>query len=296
MSGAPVAGPRNLVITGGTSGIGRGVALHALRRGDSVLAIGSTEGKGRALLDEAGAIGAADRLRFLRADLRSLAENERVLREIRDHFPVVDALVMGAQRYRSRWRETPDGVEENFAITYLSRFVLAYGVSDVMSGSDRPVVVNLCGTGTPVGRLHWDDLQSRSRRSGWRALLQAGRATDLLGVGFALRRSATATRFVLYNPGGVRTGVQKGLEQPWGALALATVVLFGKPFHEGLNPLLDLLEHPPEAKLTAFRAAEPVDMASPRFARFYRLADAARLDRATVDLLHELGWGGLAPS
>ncbi|MFD5829641.1 SDR family NAD(P)-dependent oxidoreductase [Lentzea sp. NPDC060358] len=284
------------VVTGGTDGVGRAVVLHALGRGHSVLAVGSTEDKGRALLDAAAVAGAADRLRFLRADLRSLAENDRVLHEVAAHFPVVDTLVLGAQRYRTRWRETVDGVEENFALTYLSRFVLAHGLAGPMAGSARPLVVNLCGTGTPVGRMHWDDLQLRASRSGWKALMQAGRATDLLGVEFARRAPRGAARFVLFNPDGIRTGVQKGLEWPWGPLAHAMTTLFGKSMEAGLPPLLDLLDSPPEAALSAFRGSRPVDMSARSLARSYSAEDAARLHEATVALLDGLGRRGLAPA
>ena len=40
---------RTVVITGGTDGLGKGLALHYLRQGARVLAVGSTPAKGGAL-------------------------------------------------------------------------------------------------------------------------------------------------------------------------------------------------------------------------------------------------------
>ena len=63
---------RTYVITGGTDGMGKGLGLHFLRRGDQVIAVASSATKGGAFLREAAAIGAGERAVFLRADLSTL--------------------------------------------------------------------------------------------------------------------------------------------------------------------------------------------------------------------------------
>ena len=69
--------PKTVIISGGTTGMGRALALERLARGDHVTGIGSNEARGRALLGQA----ADPNLRFLRADLSSIAEVERVIDE-----------------------------------------------------------------------------------------------------------------------------------------------------------------------------------------------------------------------
>lgn len=98
---------RTYVITGGTDGIGRGLAMHLLGRGDRVIAVASGEARGRALLEEAARIDAADRAVFVRADLSTLPGMREVIRRVTQVTDAVDGLVFGAQRFRPQREETP---------------------------------------------------------------------------------------------------------------------------------------------------------------------------------------------
>lgn len=281
---------RNVLVTGGTDGVGRAVALDSLRKGHSVVVVGSTPFKGADFLAQARDIGTGQS-DFVQADLRLLSDNARVLDEVRARFDRLDRLVLCAARYRTSRVLTPEGVEENFALSYLSRFVLAHGLRDLFTES--ALVVNVCGTGTPIGSINWDDLRFDRKPSGFRALMQASRASDLLGVEFA--RRSNGVPFVLYNPDFVRTNLQRELDQPWRSVAAVLVKVLGKPLDTGVRPLLDLLDTPPAAALTAFRARKPIDMTSRKFARSYDAADARRLHTTTTKLLAELGRADLAP-
>ncbi|MCK2218025.1 hypothetical protein MF672_030160 [Actinomadura sp. ATCC 31491] len=48
---------RTYVVAGGTTGMGRALALHHLRAGDRVTVVGSDPGRGRDLLAEAARLG-----------------------------------------------------------------------------------------------------------------------------------------------------------------------------------------------------------------------------------------------
>lgn len=287
----------NIFVTGGTDGIGRAVALDALHRGHQVVVVGSTDAKGEAFLAAAGAAGAADRAVFLRADLRLVSENSRILDAVRARFDRVDRLVLCAQRYHTRLGHTDEGLEQNFALSYLSRFVLSYGLLAQLKRAERPLVLNVCGTGTPAGRVHWDDPQfTSSRRGGFRALLQAARATDLLGVAFARRPDTVGVPIVLHNPDVVRTNLQRELSQPWRLLALTTLALRGVSVEVGVVPLLEVLADPPSDRISAYRGRDRVDMAAPRYATGYDPADAVRLHELTARLLTGLGRADLLPA
>jgi NAD(P)-dependent dehydrogenase (short-subunit alcohol dehydrogenase family) len=276
---------RSFLVTGGTDGIGGGVALDALGKGHRVIAVGGTAEKGDRFLAAAEAAGAADRAEFVRADLRLVSDNQRVLDLVADRFERLDRLVLCAQRYRTRLTRTAEGVEENFAISYLSRYMLSMGLVRMLGRAPEPAVFNVCGTGTTAGRMNWDDLQFENGGRGFKALMQSARASDLLGVAFADDDRTHGIPFVLFNPDGVRTNLQRELGQPFRLLATVTLALHGKPLAEGIRPLVALIEDPPGERLTAFRADRPVDMRSPKFKDYYRAVDAARLREATERLL-----------
>ena len=125
----------NYLITGGTDGIGRAVALDALAARHRVVVVG-TAAKGEAFLRAAG--DAADRAAFFRADLRLISENRRVLAEARERFDRLDRLVLCAQRYRTPLIRTAEGLEENFALSCLSRHVLGTGLAPLLELLERP--------------------------------------------------------------------------------------------------------------------------------------------------------------
>ncbi|MEU4658993.1 SDR family NAD(P)-dependent oxidoreductase [Streptomyces sp. NPDC023723] len=149
---------KTVVITGGTDGIGRGLARVHLERGDQVVVVGTDKAKA-----EPGAW-------FIRADL------ER--------------------------RETADGLESNFALTYLSRFLLSHGLAGLLGRAADPVVLNFGGAGR-FGPPRWDDLQQRTRYHGLTAMIQAGILNAALAVDFVGRHPAI--RYVNTFPGTVAT-------------------------------------------------------------------------------------------
>jgi hypothetical protein len=191
--------PRVIVVSGGTDGMGRALALGRAERGDLVVAIGSSPVKGRRLLDDAERIGAADRMHFVQADLSSVAATRRVIGEIAACHDVVDALCLFANRPSPQRVVTREGLERTFALYYLSRYVLGEALAPLLRRSRGPVIVNVAGAGMTKGAIHWDDLQLERAYGAITAQLQAGRANDLLGVAYAAQPGNPA-RYVLLPP------------------------------------------------------------------------------------------------
>lgn len=267
---------KTVVISGGTDGMGRATALARLAKGDRVIVIGSSEAKGQALLDEAG----SPDLVFLRADLSSIAENERIVAHLTGSCQAVDALVLFANRIHRKRRVTAEGLESTFALYYLSRHLLGQGLRPLLDASPAPVVVNVAGVGKTAGRILWDDPQQAERYSGVRAQLQAGRANDLLGVAAADGTGGRA-RYVLYHPGFTRSGTGS-IRNPVlrGTLRLLGR-LFARPVADSVRPVVRWIDHPPQAPLTAVDRDRDV----PLSLRTLDPQDAARLSAYTRTLL-----------
>lgn len=163
---------KTVVITGGTDGIGKALAALRLQRGDTVVVIGRSAEKGQAFLGAARELGAGERAFFVRADLSLTAESSRAVAEITARFPVVDTLVLCARHYRTERVETAEGFEENFALFYLSRYLLGHGLAASLEKADNPVVVNVAGPGASLSVVNWDDLELRRGYHGGTALGQ----------------------------------------------------------------------------------------------------------------------------
>nr|BFE78862.1 hypothetical protein GCM10020093_014630 [Planobispora longispora] len=242
---------RTIVITGGTDGIGRGLALRRLAEGERVVVLGSDPAKGARLLQEAVRLGAGERAGFVQADLGSVARSRAVAAELAAAHPAVDALVLGAYRYNPARVRTAEGFEQTFALYVLSRHLLAEGLRGSLErAAGTPVILSLCGVGgIKAGTIRWDDLQrEREPYRAGRVTMQGARANDLLGVSFAERHAGGRTRYVLYNPGFVATGMTQSLRRPMRGLTKAAAALFAQPVDRAVGPIAALLDRPPAAR------------------------------------------------
>lgn len=272
---------RTIVVSGGTSGIGEALAHSHLGRGDQVVVLGPDPEKGKKFVDAAEKAGAADRAFFIRADLSLVSENERVIAEIKENFPVVDVLVLCARYFRSYRTVTAEGFEHNFALYYLSRFLLGYGLVDLMEKAADPVIMNVAGPGVGAGEIQWDDLAMERGYDGWSAMFQGGKLNDLLGVSFAAGHRGYRTRYVLLFPGGTRTGFAGEFDARTAA-HVAAMKRSAQPVEAGIAPIVKAIDSPPAEPLTAIVEGRRISL---RHASFDS-ADAARLDALTQKLLN----------
>jgi len=273
---------RNVVITGGTDGIGRALAQEYLRRGETVVVVGSNAAKGRDVLAAADRLGAGDRARFLRADLSLVSAGRRVVRWIEKEFDRVDLLVLAARYHRPERTLTAEGFESNFALFYLSRFVLSHGLSVLLARASRPVVLNFAACGL-AGPVRWDDLQGEREYHGVGAMGHAGSLNDLLGAGFAAVHPGSPVAYVLNHPGVVATSFA-GDYDPATAERVDALKRSGKTVHEAVAQILPHLDSARPGRLTAVVQGRQVSTDTPAFDE----RAASRLDALTRRLLAPL--------
>lgn len=254
---------KTILITGGTSGIGKGIAMHYLKNGDRVIVVGSSNAKGEAFYEESRKLGAQERAVYLKADLSLVKENRRIIEEVRSKFSSLDALILCAQYQKKRTTaiKTVEGFEFSFGLYYLSRYILSYGLKDCLENASQPVIINVCAPGMS-GAVNWDDLQSDKNYSSIKAIMHGSRLNDLLGVSFAENNNGTKIKYILFNPGAVQTsGAMEAFEQP--LIRAATQMLYkviGKPVEKAIEPIIKLLENPPSVPLSAFMQAKEVSL------------------------------------
>lgn len=274
---------QTVVITGGTDGLGRGLALHYLKEGARVIAIGSTPAKGEALIGDAKELSAEGRVHFLPVDLTSVSAARRLVEEIENTYASVDKLILCAQRYRlfGKRSVTAEGYEHSFALAYLSRYILSHGLLDALRCTKRPVIMNVGTPGVGLGKIHWDDLQMERQYNGNRATLQSFRANDLLGVAFAADYPDGPVSYIGYNPGVVSTGMPNALPLPLKIMTKATFAVAATPVHKAIRPMVELLENPPQGTFVAHWKRKPVKLEGKAFDP----ESARRLKALTEDLV-----------
>ncbi|MER7006169.1 SDR family NAD(P)-dependent oxidoreductase [Dactylosporangium sp. NPDC000555] len=245
---------KTVVVAGGTDGIGRALVEERLGRGDRVVVIGRDPAKGHELF--------GGRVEFVTADLSLVGETMKAVDAVAAGNPVVDALVLCARHYRSERTETAEGIEENFALLYLSRYLLGHGLAPAMARAPRPVVVNVAGPGGGLHLVRWHDLELRRDYHGGAALGQGGKLNDLLGVAFVQRYPGI--RYVLVHPGATATGFS-GTYDPATRAHVEAIRATAKPPSAALPPILAAIDDPPGEALSAIVEGRRIAVDGPDF-------------------------------
>lgn len=146
-----------VVLTGGTSGIGRIAATDLADAGWTVAVVGRDHSAGESLVAESSTAPGA--IRFHRADLATQARVRSLADELRDAYDGIDALVHNAGLSGSEPIETADGIERTFAVNYLAPYLLTHELLDTVRASAPARIVT---TGSELHRratLDFEDLQ-----------------------------------------------------------------------------------------------------------------------------------------
>ena len=152
---------RNVLITGGNSGIGKAAATELARRGAMVTITARDEEKGRAAsADIRAAVGAS--VEVLHLDLADLDSVRAAAAEFLDRHDRLAVLVNNAGALFGRRRETIDGHEMTLATNYLGPFLLTDLLTDALVAAAPSRVINVGSSGHGYAKqgIKFDDLES----------------------------------------------------------------------------------------------------------------------------------------
>jgi NAD(P)-dependent dehydrogenase (short-subunit alcohol dehydrogenase family) len=276
---------KKIVITGGTDGVGKGLALHYLQQDAEVTVIGTSEAKAEQLRMEAAKLNKAEQLHFIQANLSLVSENKRVSEILKEKYEAIDGLILCAASLKpqAQYVETAEGLEFTFALYYVSRYVLSYELKGLLDHADMPFVVNVAAPGMK-GQVQWDDLQFKQNYNGQTVQFHGSRLNDLLGVQFTQTDQVAKIRYILFNPMAVRTpGAAKMFEGKSFGKRLGRLYykLFGKDVAEIVAMIAQHVNTTTAPGLHAFKqtAAVPLTMTT------FNEANASKLSNITAELV-----------
>jgi NAD(P)-dependent dehydrogenase (short-subunit alcohol dehydrogenase family) len=195
------------LVTGGTNGIGRAVALRLARYGDRVLFVGRSAERGGRVLSELRQVRPGVDHAFLAADLSLLPETARVADEVERLTGRLDAAVFCAGILSTVPEWTSEGLERNFVLNYLTRYLLARRLLPALKDAPSGRLVLVSNAGMYGDTLDLDDLQHRRGGPGLRVAGRTQFANDLLCTELAARLAGTRVEVTCVFPGLTDTDV-----------------------------------------------------------------------------------------
>jgi hypothetical protein len=154
-----------VLVTGGTNGMGKGVARILAERDDQsheIIILCRSKERGEATVRELEGITNNHGISLVVCDLTRLGDVKNAIREIRSRHESLDGLFVNAGLgYAAKREETEDGMDPHFQVNYLSQFMLTLNLLDLLESSRAGgrVVFNV----TEGGGIFWDDMQMKKK-------------------------------------------------------------------------------------------------------------------------------------
>jgi retinol dehydrogenase 12 len=209
--------PGTALVSGGTDGIGKEIARGLASRGVRLIVVGRDADKGRRAEQELSRTHGNAGVTYFQADLSLVREADRLAAGIRRQWRALNYLVLCAGSIRARQVITDEGVESNFALNYLTRFVLTRSLLPVLHAAgtpERAARILLISGAARHGKIHFDDVNLTRSFSTVRMVLQSCQANDTLTVEWARRYAANERSNVRLNclkVGVVKTSIRAEL-------------------------------------------------------------------------------------
>ncbi len=154
---------KTVVITGGTSGLGRATALQLAQKGAFVIIIARSSANANEVINEI--IKEGGKGQFVISDLSSMKDTKEAADSIINFVDRLDVLINNAGAHFPKYRETPEGFESTLALNYLSPFLFTHHLTEQMKqtasdyGEARIINITSIMHKSPI---NWDDLNYKN--------------------------------------------------------------------------------------------------------------------------------------
>jgi retinol dehydrogenase 14 len=228
-----------VLITGGTSGIGRAAATALAAMGAEVVVTGRSRERGEAAVEEIRDTSGNERVHLMLADLAVQAEVRGLAEEFRERYDRLDVLVNNAGIVQSKRIETPDGLELTLAVNHLAPFLLTNLLLDLLKKSAPSRVITVSSEARRGASINFDDLQSERRYRAFQVYGMTKLANILFTYELAERLKGTGVVANCLHPGAVNTNFGSS-NRSVGTLLFRAFKPFMRTPEEGADTLVYL--------------------------------------------------------
>ncbi|CAA9446866.1 3-oxoacyl-[acyl-carrier protein] reductase [uncultured Rubrobacteraceae bacterium] len=236
-------GGKTVLVTGGTSGIGKATAVALAAMGADVVVIGRNPERGEAAVEEIKAQSHSEAVELMLADLSVRAEVRRLAEEFQERHDRLDVLANNAGLVQSKRTETEDGIEMTLAINHLAPFLLTSLLLGRLEQSAPSRVITVSSEAQRWGNMDFDDMQSTRKYRGFPVYGMTKLANIMFTYELAERLKGTGVTANCLHPGGVSTNFGKNNGGPMALFFRAAKPFMRSP-EQGADTLVWLASSP----------------------------------------------------
>lgn len=204
-----------ILITGGSSGIGLEMARQVLRRGHEIAITGRDAGKAEAAADALRADISGANIHVIALDLANFDAIDASVPRIKEALPQLSGVLLNAGAFTRKLRLLDNGLEAMIGSMHFGHFRLMQHLLPILQKADAARVVVTSSVAHWLGRIREDSFFDPSRHlSAAQAYGQAKLANLLYARTLARRTADTGLRVNAFHPGAVATGIWRELPGP----------------------------------------------------------------------------------
>jgi NAD(P)-dependent dehydrogenase (short-subunit alcohol dehydrogenase family) len=238
---------KTCVVTGANTGMGKVVARELARQGATVVLACRSEERARAAREEIVQATGNEKVEVLQVDLSSKDSVRAFAKAFTAKHSRLDVLVNNAAAWWMERKESPDGLEMQWATNVLGPHLLTSLLLEPLKAA-RGRIVNVASTG--AGDLDFEDINFQRRAySGVKAYFQTKQANRMLTWAWADRLKADGITANALSPGLVNTELNRGAGGIFKVIFTLTK-LFAKTAEQGADPIIWLASSPDVAGVT----------------------------------------------
>ncbi|GEO06627.1 short-chain dehydrogenase [Adhaeribacter aerolatus] len=192
---------KTVIITGGSSGIGKVAATELARQGAQVIIVSRDAARGKAALAEIKQESKNEQVFFIPCDLSRMANLKILALEIQSRFNHIDVLINNAGILPGKFTLTPEGYELCWATNYLSGFLLTNLLWQQLLNAEAARVINVSSEAHRLGQLDFNQPHTVKNYSSFTAYCDSKLANILFTYELAHRLELTSITANCLHPG-----------------------------------------------------------------------------------------------
>ena len=229
----------NIVITGGTSGLGyRTAFILAQDSKNKIILIGKNKAKGEQAIKSLNNETKNKNLSFLQVDLSSIFETSSLKEKLANKK--IDVLINNAGALFYSRIESEDGIEKTFALNHLSYFILSNLLLKHKIIKNGGRIINVASGAHRGVDINFDDIEMVTNYNGWVSY----KKSKLCNILFTKKLSELALKNNItvncLHPGFVKTGFGKNNTGVIGLIIKSLMTLFAIRVEEGAETIIYL--------------------------------------------------------